>query len=58
MNGYEILAVIVSPDLEDLYKFLTHKIAPMAGVLNMETLVRAELIKSTYLSLDPEELIL
>jgi DNA-binding Lrp family transcriptional regulator len=57
MNGYNILAVASVPDLDELLKFITDQIALIEGVSNIETLIRAEFKKRTYLGFDLEEMI-
>ena len=55
INGFEILAGVDFPNPENLYKFITEKIARIDGVSNIETFMRAEIIKANYarLELDP-----
>ena len=55
MNGYDILAVVTFPNLQALCKFITNEIALIDGVKNVETLIRAEFKKRTYLGFDLEE---
>jgi len=55
MNGYNILALVVQPSLQELSKFVTNEIARIDGVINVETLIRAEFKKRTYLGFDLEE---
>jgi Lrp/AsnC family transcriptional regulator, regulator for asnA, asnC and gidA len=55
MNGYDILAVVTFKDLEVLSKFIMKEIASIDGVTNVETLVRAEFKKRTYLGFDFEK---
>ena len=57
MNGYNILAVASVPDLDELLRFITDKIALIDGVRNIETLIRAEFKKRTYLGFDLKEMI-
>ena len=57
MNGYNILAVASIPDLDELLKFITDEIAIIDGVRNVETIIRAEFKKRTYLGFDLEEMI-
>ena len=57
MNGYNILAVASIPDLDELLKFITDEIATIDGVRNVETIIRAEFKKRTYLGFDLEEMI-
>jgi DNA-binding Lrp family transcriptional regulator len=57
MNGYNIIAVISLPNLDSLFKFITNEISPIDGVLNIETLIRAEFRKRTYLGFDVEEML-
>jgi Lrp/AsnC family transcriptional regulator, regulator for asnA, asnC and gidA len=52
MNGYGIIAVVSHPDLNELFKFITDEIAHIDGVTNIETLIRAEFKKRTYLGFD------
>ncbi|MBN1192063.1 MAG: Lrp/AsnC family transcriptional regulator [Dehalococcoidales bacterium] len=55
MNGYDILAVVTFKDLEVLSRFIMKEIASIEGVVNIETLVRAEFKKRTYLGFDFEK---
>jgi len=55
MNGYNILAVVISPNLEVILRFISNEIARIEGVFNVETLIRAEFKKRTYLAFDLEE---
>jgi DNA-binding Lrp family transcriptional regulator len=55
INGYDILAVVTLSNLEALYKFIVDEIASVEGVENIETLVRAEFKKRTYLGFDFEK---
>ena len=55
LNGYDILTVVTFPNLQALYKFITNEIALIDGVINVETLIRAEFKKRTYLGFDLEE---
>jgi Lrp/AsnC family transcriptional regulator, regulator for asnA, asnC and gidA len=55
MNGYDILATVFFPNLEALYKFITKEIALIDGVNNIETSIRAEFVKRTYLGFDLEK---
>jgi DNA-binding Lrp family transcriptional regulator len=55
MNGYDILAVVTFKDLEALSKFIMKEMASIDGVVNVETLVRAEFKKRTYLGFDFEK---
>ncbi len=55
MNGYDILAVVTFKDLEVLSRFIMKEIASIDGVVNIETLVRAEFKKRTYLGFDFEK---
>lgn len=52
INRYNILAIIVMPTYEDLYKFITEKISMIESVLEVEPLMRAELKKRTYVYID------
>lgn len=55
MSSFSILAIAVLPNFELLYKFIINKIASIDGVTNVETLIRAELRKRTYLAFNLEE---
>ena len=55
LNGYNILTVVTEPNLQELFKFITNEIAVIRGVQNIETLIRAEFRKRTYLGFDLEE---
>jgi DNA-binding Lrp family transcriptional regulator len=55
LNGYDILAVVTFKDLEVLSRFIMKEIASIDGVTNVETLVRAEFKKRTYLGFDFEK---
>ena len=57
MSGFSILCVVVLPNLEDLYKFIIGRISQIDGVYNVETSIRAELRKRTYLAFNIEEVI-
>ena len=57
VSGYNILAVASLPDLDELLKFITNEIALIEGVSKVETLIRAEFKKRTYLGFDLEEMI-
>jgi DNA-binding Lrp family transcriptional regulator len=52
INGFEILAGVDSPNPESLHKFITEKIANIKGVSNIETFIRAEIIKANYARLE------
>jgi Lrp/AsnC family transcriptional regulator, regulator for asnA, asnC and gidA len=55
MSGYEILAGIHLSSLEIMYEFIVDNIAPIDGVLNIETFVCAETRKRSYAIFDPDE---
>jgi Lrp/AsnC family transcriptional regulator, regulator for asnA, asnC and gidA len=55
ISGYDILAVVAFSNLEELSKFIMKEIASIEGVINVETLVRAEFRKRTYLGFDFEK---
>ena len=55
MSSFSILAIVVLPNFEFLYEFIINKIASIDGVINVETLIRAELRKRTYLAFNLEE---
>jgi hypothetical protein len=57
MNGYNIIAVISLPNLDSLLKFITNEISHLDGLLNLETLIRAEFRKRTYLGFDVEDML-
>ena len=52
INRYNILAILVLPSYEALYEFITNKISRLDSVDNVETLIRAELRKRTYVYID------
>jgi len=58
MNGYDILAVVAHSNLRTLLKFITNEIARIDGVLNIETLIRGEFKKRTYLGFDLQDMLL
>jgi len=49
INGFDIIVGIHFPTPEMLYDFVLEKIAHLEGVLDNETLIRAELKKSIYI---------
>lgn len=49
INSFDIIIGIHFPTPEQLYDFILKKIAYIDGVLNIETLIRAELQKSIYI---------
>ena len=49
INSHDIIIGVHFPTPEMLYNFILEKIAYMDGVLNIETLIRAELKKSNYI---------
>jgi DNA-binding Lrp family transcriptional regulator len=55
ISGYDIIAVVAFSNLEELSKFIMKEIASIDGVTNVETLVRAEFRKRTYLGFDFEK---
>ena len=55
MSSFSILAIVVLPNFELLYKFIIDKIAPINSVIKVETLIRAELVKRTYLAFNLEK---
>lgn len=57
MSGFSILCVVAMSNLEDLYKFIIEKISRIEGANNVETLIRAELRKRTYLAFNIEDVI-
>jgi len=54
MNGFEILAGVNFPSPEMLYDFILGKISMINGVTNIETIIRAQIIKAIYAHLDPD----
>jgi DNA-binding Lrp family transcriptional regulator len=48
MNGYDIYLSVLAKTPESLYDFIKKKLAPLPGVISMETLIRGELIKRYY----------
>jgi Lrp/AsnC family transcriptional regulator for asnA, asnC and gidA len=57
MGGFSIICVVVLPNLEELYKFIIEQISQINGVYNVETSIRAELRKRTYLAFNIEDVI-
>jgi DNA-binding Lrp family transcriptional regulator len=57
VNGFDIIVGAALPKPELLNRYIIDKIAYMPGVINLETFVRAEIIKATYARLEfiPEE---
>jgi DNA-binding Lrp family transcriptional regulator len=55
LNGYDIVAVVALRNLEALTRFIMKEIATIDGILNVETLVRAEFKKRPYLGFDFEK---
>ncbi len=57
-NGYDIYVSVLARTPEILFDFIKHNIAPIPGVINMETLIRGEMIKRYYgaFHLDEESL--
>ena len=56
-SGYNILTIAVVPDLRSLSDFIFREIASIDGILNVETLIRAELIKRTYIKANIEDML-
>jgi Lrp/AsnC family transcriptional regulator, regulator for asnA, asnC and gidA len=54
MNGYNILAIVIVPDLQSLSNFIKNEVATIDGILNIETFVRSEFKKGTYLKFNLE----
>ena len=52
MNGFDILVGVAFTNPENLFKFITQKIARIDGVTNIETFMRAEIKKADYARLD------
>lgn len=52
MNGYNILALVATPNVQTLLNFITNKISRIDGVLNIETLIRGEFKKRTFLGFE------
>jgi DNA-binding Lrp family transcriptional regulator len=48
MNGYDIYLSVLARTPESLSEFIKKKIAPLPGLINMETLIRGESIKRYY----------
>jgi DNA-binding Lrp family transcriptional regulator len=57
VNGFDIIIGTALPKPELLNRYIIDKIAHMKGVTNLETFIRAEIIKATYARLEfiPEE---
>ena len=56
INGYKILAILVLQNHEALYQFVKDKILSIDGVINVETLVRTDLKKRTYVYVDDTQI--
>jgi len=48
INGYDILISIVSQHHESLYELIKEMVAPIDGIVRIETLIRGEIIKRYY----------
>ncbi len=55
INRYNILAILVLSDHDALHKFITNKVSLINGVNEVETLIRAELKKRTYVYIDESQ---
>jgi DNA-binding Lrp family transcriptional regulator len=49
MNGFEILAGVNCDTPDKLFDFITNKVAKIEGITNIETFIRAEIKKATYI---------
>ena len=56
INRYNILAILVLEDHLELYKFVTNNVSLIDGVIKVETLIRAELKKRTYVYIDERQI--
>lgn len=56
ISGFNILAVIVVQNHEALYQFVKNKIQSITGIVDMETLIRTELKKRTYVYIDDAQI--
>jgi DNA-binding Lrp family transcriptional regulator len=56
MSGFEILAGVNFPYPEMLYEFIVEEVSRISGVTNIETFIRADIVKATYAHLDLNEL--
>jgi Lrp/AsnC family transcriptional regulator for asnA, asnC and gidA len=57
VNRYNIFAVLVLKDHATLYKFITNEISLINGVIKIDTLMRNELRKRTYVYIDEHQLL-
>jgi Lrp/AsnC family transcriptional regulator, regulator for asnA, asnC and gidA len=57
MNGYSIMTIVVLPDLQSLWDFVTHKISSIDGVQNVETFIQAEFKKGNYMEFDLDDVL-
>ncbi len=48
MNGYDIYLGTVARDLKSLYEFIKQRMKHVSGIINIETLIGAEVIKRYY----------
>lgn len=55
INRYNILAILVLSNHDALHKFITNKVSLINGVIEVETLIRAELKKRTYVYIDESQ---
>ncbi len=55
-SGYNILATVIVPDLKSLYRFIVSELANVDGILYVEPLIRADLIKRTYIKSNIEDI--
>ncbi len=56
--GYNVMAAVAHTNLKMLQKFITNEVAMIDGVLNIETLIRGEFKKRTYLGFDLKDRLL
>jgi DNA-binding Lrp family transcriptional regulator len=55
-SGYNIMATVVVPDLKSLYGIIVGRLAGISGIHRIDPLIRAELIKRTYMKANIEDI--
>jgi DNA-binding Lrp family transcriptional regulator len=48
LNGYDIFVSVVAQRHESLYELIREMIAPIEGIISMETLIRGDIVKRYY----------
>jgi Lrp/AsnC family transcriptional regulator, regulator for asnA, asnC and gidA len=56
ISGFNILAILVMQNHDVLYQFVTNKVLSIDGVIDVETLIRAELKKRTYVYINDTQI--